>query len=206
MVGDTETLSVCSTRIDTLVMPSKTLRGKSGVRLSCRTWCRISTKLAAIGVIIEDVMVGANLGTRRFSESNWEDGATEEVSIDIWACHWLEPHDSFIIVLDVLIKHFCIGRLQVFVVHDAWDLQSWILNVVRGERLVKWVVTDNVGIASKSCGCGIPEGDKLIIHVLLVEEECSEASHALLSVVVVCEHLLQAVLNERIAIFVYAVV
>ena len=167
MVGNTKPLSILSTCIATLVMPSKTLRDKVGVRLSCCTWRMISTKLAAIGVIIQDLMIWANLGTRRFSEFDWEDGVTRESSIDIWVCHWLKPYDRFSIVLDVFIRHFYISRLRVLVIHDAQDLQVWIPIVVCGKWFVKWVITSSVGIVRKLCGYGILVGNKRIICVLL---------------------------------------
>lgn len=63
VVGDTEALSILGTRIDTLVMPSEALRGIGGIRLSRGTRCRISTQLATVCMVVQDVMAGADLTT-----------------------------------------------------------------------------------------------------------------------------------------------
>lgn len=121
-------------------------------------------------MVVEDVVAGTNLTTRRLSETNREDGAAIEPAVDIGVCDWFEPHHGVRVVLDVFLEHLSVGRIQMLPVHDTWDLESRVLNLVGRVWFVNRIVADDIGVLSESGRCGVPVSDKLVVHVLRVIE------------------------------------
>lgn len=121
-------------------------------------------------MVIEDVMARTNLCTRRLREADRVDCAPVELAIDVWLSHWLKPHDRLLVILHVLVENFGIGWSQVLLVHNTRFVQRSILHVVGGIWLVKGVKADNIRISCEALRCGIPEGNKLIVHSLVVIE------------------------------------
>lgn len=121
-------------------------------------------------MVVKDMVAGTNLTTRRLSETNREDGSTIEPAVDIGVCDGFEPHHGVRVVLDVLLEHFGVGRVQVLPVHDTWDLKSRVFNLVGRERFVNRIVADDIGVLSESSRCGVPVSDELVVHVLRVIE------------------------------------
>ena len=93
----------------------------------------------------------------------------------------------------------------MFPVHDTWDAKGWVLDLVCWEWLIERIKSDDVRVASESSRSSIPVGHELVVQVLLVGEKTAKAGHALLGVVVVCEHHLEALVNQEVTIIISVV-
>ena len=94
----------------------------------------------------------------------------------------------------------------MFPIHDTWDAKGGVLDLVGGEWLIKRIESDDVRVASESSRSSIPVGHELVVQILLVGEKTAKAGHALLGVVVVCEHHREALINKEVTIFIGVVV
>ena len=90
-------------------MPNEALISEGGTRFTCFARRGVATELAAVGMIIEHVIGRADLTARRSFESNWVNSASIFPPVNIRTNNRLKPHDSFIIVCDVLFKDLGVG-------------------------------------------------------------------------------------------------
>lgn len=183
-------------------MPDEALVGKFGAWLTSLTRRGPATKLTAVGVIVEDVIGRVKIATWRNSETNWVDNAAICPAINIGVSDRFEPLDGLTVVLDGILVDFGVGWLKVLPIHDTWNAQGWIFDLVGREWLIERIITDDVRIASESVSRLVPERYELIIHVVGIAKKCTEASHALLGVVVVSKHDLKAILDEEISVII----
>ena len=91
-------------------------------------------------------------------------------------------------------------------VHNAWNHEGWITNVVGRIWLIERIVADHIWVTRETSRRGIPVGGKLVVHILLVGEKSTKACHTLLSVVIVGKHLLETVFDQIVSVLVNTVV
>ena len=101
-------------------------------------------------MIVQDVLVRANITTRRRLEANWED-QTAEVRDDVRMRNWLKPHERVLVICLVLLVDLLIHRGEEFLVGDSWDLILPVLENVAGQRLVQRIIAHNVRVLREPC-------------------------------------------------------
>ena len=93
----------------------------------------------------------------------------------------------------------------MFPVHDTWDAQGGILDLVCREGLIERIISNDVRVSSEPSRGRIPVSHELVVQILLIREKTAKAGHALLGVVVVCEHHLEALVNQEVTIIISVV-
>ena len=206
VVRDTKALGIEVASANTLLVPDEALvcESRIGLSSSARRW--IATELAAVGMVVEDVVSRADLTTGRSAEPNRVDSASVSPAINIRICDRFEPHKSLLIILDIFVKDGSVGGSQMLAVHDTRDTERWVLDVVAGEGLVERIKSDNIGVLGEAGRGGIPVSNELIVEVVHVVEEGTKAGHRLFGVVIIGKHLLEAILNKIIIVLIAAVV
>jgi hypothetical protein len=101
-------------------------------------------------MIVQDVLVRANITTGRRLEANWED-QTAEVRDDVRMHNWLEPHERVLVICLVLLVDLFIHRGEELLVNDSWDLVLPVLEDVAGQRLVQRIIAHNVRVLREPC-------------------------------------------------------
>jgi len=184
-------------------MPLKTLVLEGWIWLTRVTYT--TCKLAAVSMIIQNMLIRANIGTWWNCESHWEDSSTIKPTIHIVLGSWLEPHDGLGIICLVFTINFAVGWLKVLVVEFARDTESWVSYIISWIWLIQRIIADYIRVSRKSSGGVIPESYKFVSKTIDISEKSSKASDSLLCVIVVGKHLLEAVLDKRISIFIQSV-
>ena len=185
---DTKLGGVLGSLSNTLLMPLEALVGVSNLRFSWRNFAGALSRreLAAVGMVIENVLVGTNCFTWWCLKTNGEDISTQEANL-IRERHRLEPHllgtiMNLSLVVDVFIEWCKVGLVEV-----SGHQEHGVLGRVAREWLVKRVVADNIGVVSKF-GCDmVPEVNEFVLNLVFIIEEVAEGSHGLLCHVVSIE-------------------
>ena len=200
---DTKLSSVLGPLSDTLLMPLEALVGVSNLRFSRRNFAGALSgrELAAVGMVVEYVLVGADSFAWWCLETNGEDISTQEADL-IREGHRLEPHllgtvMNLSLVVDVFIEWCKVGLVEV-----SGHQEHGVLSRVAREWLVKRVVADNIGVVCEF-GCDVvPEVNEFVLNLVFIIEEVAKGSYGLLGHVVSIEIARLAVSDKRIIIIV----
>ena len=144
---DTEAIGVLSSLANSLLVPFEALGLMSDRRLTSEALGR--RQLAAVGVIVEHMLVATNLATGWGLETDWEDEPAQDTDL-IGQGNWFEPHLLVSIVTLVLLEDLSVERSQVFLVHVTRLQKHEVSGWVGWEWLVQWVVSNNVGVVRQA--------------------------------------------------------
>ena len=99
----------------------------------------------AVSVLVQDVIWGSWLGSRRSLEADRLHGAPSDWQ-SVWLREWLEPHESLVIVLHVLVEDLAVKRGEVPPISDSWNLEGDILERVAAKRFIQRIITDDIRV------------------------------------------------------------
>ena len=198
-----ETLGILDSGANSVLVPGFALSSVGDLRLTFTSDALVGGQLTAVGMVVQDVLVRADLATRRLLETDLEDVSTLEANL-IWEGNGLEPHLLLIIVGLSLLEDLLVERRKIGLVEVAGDEEHRVLGGVTGEWLVKRVVADNVLVLGEASGNVVPVVNELVSDTVLVVEEVSEGSHRLLGHVVSIEIAGLAVLDQGIVVFIFS--
>ena len=197
--GDLEAFGILNSSANSLLVPLSALGSVGNLRLTSETF--VGAELAAVGMVIEDVLIRADLTTRGDIETNIEDHARKNTNL-IWERNWLEPHLLFAVVRLILLIKFLIHGGEVSLVHVAWDEKMRVPGGVRREWLIKRIVTNDVGVVSEASRGVVPVVDKGILESIVVVEKMTEESDRLLGQIVGVEVTRLAVSDQEIFVLI----
>ena len=99
----------------------------SNLRLTSRALT--TAELAAVSVVVEDVLVGAKFTAWGRLEADREDQARENANLIREGCRF-EPHLLVDVVRLVLLEGLFVHRCQILLVHVSWGkekgITSWV--------------------------------------------------------------------------------
>lgn len=147
----------------------------SNLRLTWRDFANAlaGAKLATVGVVIEHVSLGANFASWWRLETNWENKAAQDADL-VGHGDRLEPHLLHLVVRLIFLVNLLVERSKILLVHVSGRQKQRIPSGVGRERLVEWVVTDDVRVVGEAGRDVVPVGDKLVRDAILVLEEVAE--------------------------------
>lgn len=151
-------------------------------------------QLAAIGVVVENVVTGAKFTAWWHFETDRNNNTTH-VAKDIWESARLKEHNRIIVVGIVALEYSLIHRRQSLLVKAAWEHHAGISDPVADIGFIERVKADNERVVGQVGTCCIPEVNKLILKTVMVQVKSIEGFHGLRRSVVISEKVLLAISN-----------
>jgi len=150
---NSKALSISCSLANSLLMPLRALLSMGNLWFSSNAL--IGAQLAAVSMIVENMLGRSNIGTRRDTKTNWEDHAREDFDL-VWERNRFEPHLLVGVVRLVLGEKSLIKRSELRFVEVTWNEKIWVLSRVAWERFVDGVVSDDVWVVGETSRSVVP--------------------------------------------------
>lgn len=101
---------------------------------------------ATVRVVVQNVITRPDFTTWRHIEANRDDEPCLAEWEHIRELSGFEPHDALLTIGHILIKNASVHRSKLILVRIARIHQFGVLGWITGERLVKWIKSDHIGV------------------------------------------------------------